>query len=279
MNRFSPSLFLLVATVVVLDGLQAADLAVREKGADTPIQAPEEAWRAPGAWKVGDYWVGTGITDRTKVLSNADGRLLDREFAELDARARILAAAAREDDPRFAREFFELDGRVSQEVFAGSYSFGADGPLHVILIAPQNGVTYTSRFNPALARTIAQRCYRAGDWAEASRIFALLTANNVQDEDTMAWARASAARVNLEAGVRGETKLLNLGLLAEFHESQKEWEEALKLRHQVYLETEEPSREALEKLAQLADCTHRSQMARALNAEITRRWPKSTSDQ
>ncbi len=149
---------------------------------------------------------------------------------------------------------------------------GRDG-LFLIALAKTSEINVQVSFAPAKARAHGIALFGAQKYADASAIFAMLSTRGVQDAETLSWARAASAYVNLDAGFKGGTRTRALETLAVFHEKREQWDDCMKFYYQLYESTDSPDRELLEKLATVADRTHRSSNATAFRKEIERRWP------
>jgi hypothetical protein len=269
----------------MVDGWRGALLATRVLAAEPQVleqqpelspRAPTPAWEGAGGWKSGDSWFATGHSINIDALGEAKSKRTEREAAEDDARRQLGLAAAAVEAPDFDPAMFDAEAEISGVRTAAVYRLPGREGVFLIACAPKDGVRVKTTFSPGKACAHALALFAAGEFAAASQAFSTLTQRGIQDPETLAYARAASARVNLKAGIKGETQLKALETLARFHEERDQWEQSLICWHQIYRETSEPDRPLLEKLAALSVRTHRPNNAASFRQEIERRWPAST---
>lgn len=255
--------------------LALAEPEVIEREAELVALAPAAAWEGVGGWDAPGYWIATGHSITIDSLGVAKGKRTEREIAADDARTQLAKAAAAKEVRDFDPELFDVDAELRGLRTAAVFRLPHREGLFLIAVVPKNEMHVRATFAPVKARQHAIALFGGEDFVGASRAFSVLTTRGVQDPETIAFARAASARVNLAAGASGESRRQFLETLARFHETRSEWEAGLQCWNDLYRETEQPDRPLLERLAALADRTHRPNSAAAFRREIERRWPSS----
>jgi hypothetical protein len=270
MKRLLPSF---ISCLLAVPVTAYADSHILKRDPELAKLIPHEALEGPGAWESDVWLVATGQSIRIDSLGETKGRRTEAEFAEDDAKLRLARLAAALNDASFDPEMYELQADMKGVRVAATYRLDGRDTLFLTLVGRRANVHVKLLFSPDRARKFAQGLYTAGDWKGAAKAFAALNSHGIQDAETTAWARAASARVNLEAGVIGDSKLSAWKTLAVFHDERKQWDTSLKFYHQIYIETDSPDRPLCEKLANLAELTDRPNNAEAFRKEIQRRWP------
>lgn len=253
-----------------------ADTQVLKRDPELSKLIPQEALQGPGAWEIGGRLVATGQCIEIDSLGKAKGRRTETEFAEDDAKLRLARLAATTKDASFNPEMFDLQMEMRGVRVAATYHLDRLQTLFLVAVAEKKDVEVKLSFSPVRARRHAQLLFVSGDWKEAAKIFSVLNSHGIEDAETIAWARAASAHVNLDAGVVGDSKVGALKTLAAFHEERKQWDSSLKFYHLLYTETDSPNRALLEKLVKLAKLTQRPNNAESFQKEIQRRWPQDS---
>jgi hypothetical protein len=141
-------------------------------------------------------------------------------------------------------------------------------------VAREDAVSVNIEFDTGSARRNALVAFNAGDYGRAARLLAQLTERGAQDPEIMALARAASAGVNFVAGVTGASRIEALRVLADFYFEKGADEEAVQFYYRLYLESNDPDRVVLERLAELCARTHRDESSRAFRKEVSRLWPE-----
>ena len=236
--------------------------------------APKDAWDGPGCWADNDHYFVTGHSTSVESLGEAKGQRYERDFAEKDAKRRLAGKVAQEKDPQFAEDSYDLDAEITGFQTVATYRLEGREGLFLVGVVKKDDVSFQAKFNIEKTCTRARAAFDSGDFSQAARLFAALTQHGVQDAETVRYARAASAHLNLEAGVTNETRLEALRELADFYDSRGDAEMALRFSYQIYRETEPPDRALLETLARLCAVTHRDHSAADFRNEIERRWPR-----
>lgn len=234
---------------------------------------PAQCLKGVGAWSTSNTYFATGQSIAVDSLGQVKGREKEEMIAQEDAKHRILLLAAATQVSKFDEEFFIVEGKMKNSEVAAVYRLPPKDSLYVVLTVPKEDMTVKTTLNTTRARDRARLLFAAGSFADAARIFSKLTELGAQDADTVAFAKAASAEVNLQAGAQGEARREALKFLGEFHQGHDNPEAALKAYHRLYQDETDPERELLEKLAALAEATHRPNNAETFRKEITRRWP------
>jgi hypothetical protein len=233
--------------------------------------APDEAWNGPGCWADNDRYYVTGHSTSAESLGEAKGGHYERDFAEQDAKRRLAVKVAEEKDPQYTEDSYDLDVEMARFQTVATYRLDGFDGLFLIGMVKKNEVIVHARFNVEKIRTRARAAFEVGDFGRAGRLFAGLTQHGVQDAETLKYARAASAHLNLAAGVTKETRLEALRQLADFYDGRGDAEMALRFSYQIYRESEFPDRVLLERLARLCALTHRDHNAADFHNEIERR--------
>lgn len=237
---------------------------------------PAEAYEGVGAWVSGDHYVATGHSTAVDVLGAKKDERAERDWAELDAKRGILelAAAAEKD---FDPETCEVKGQVRELRAAATYRVAGRPGLFLVGVVPKTSVRVKVVFSPRKARDAALHHFELGEYQAAARQLAMLSRRGVQDEGTVAYARAAAWHVNLEAGVEGESRASALAGLGQFYRKLGDNEASLDHFYELYRQSERPGRGLLRTLADLCRQTRRPRSAREFEEELHRRFPSVES--
>jgi hypothetical protein len=251
----------------------AAGVIILSRDPTLSARAPKDAWDGPGCWADSDRYFVTGHSTSLDSLGEAKGDRYERDFAEQDAKRRLAVKIAQEKDPQFTEDSYDLDVEMSGFQTVATYRLqGQDGLFLIGMVKRDDAVVHAS-FNVEKTRTRGRAAFKVGDFVRAARLFAALTQHGAQDGETVKYARAASAHLNLAAGVTKATRLEALHDLAAFYDGQGDAEMALQFEYQIYRELESPDRALLERLARLCAVTHRDDNAADFRNEIERRWP------
>jgi len=236
---------------------------------------PREAFEGVGAWDVGRYVIATGHSIRVDSLGVEKGKRTEQNIAEDDCKTRIIAVIARSQTEDFDPEMFDLAADISGFQIAATYRMeGRDG-FFLVGLAERCKIKAGPVFNPKKARAFAFNLFHAERFKDAATRFAILTQRDVQDAETVAFARAASWHVNLEAGMRGDARRLALQGLGKFYYDRQDYERSVKYFYDLYKETDAPSRELLATLVTLCEKTRRENSAKAFLRELNDRYPQS----
>jgi hypothetical protein len=237
---------------------------------------PAEASEGAGSWRAGGYYIATGYSNSAEALGEGKEKDMDQNFAEKDAKARIVREAALLKDPQFDEVSYTCKAEISGFRIAAIYKLEGRDALFLVGVAREDAVSVIIAFDTGSARRNALVAFNTGDYARAARLLAELTERGIQDPEIMALARAASARVNLLAGVTGPSLIAALRLLGDFYFERKDDEQALQFYYRFYLEASGPAPVVLERLAELCTKTHRNESATAFRKELSRLCPEST---
>ena len=261
-----------IASVVLLHAAFAApEIVSRDPELGTLV--PAEAYEHVGCWEFGDKLVATGYSSSVDSLPPGKARETETEFAEVDAKGRIVSEVARAQEPGFDAETHTVSAEISGFQVAATYKLPDRDGFFLVGIVKRDAVHVRTVFDLKRARGNALAAFEAGDYVRAARLFAALTQHGAEDRDTAAFASASSAHVNLAAGVTGSARTEALRRVADFHFQRGDDEKALDFSYQLYREDPLPERPLLERLAELSQRTHHLNNATAFRKEIASRWP------
>ena len=249
----------------------SADFVTRDDALSKIV--PDEVFQGIGSWEKGDYWIATGYSVEVDSLGKGKGTRTEREFAEEEAKALILKQAAISKYPDYDEGSYDLKGEISGFQTAATYRISAKEGLYLVGVAKKSGVQVSVLFNARKARLTAIALFEAGRYRDAGARFASLTQRGIQDMETMGYAKAASWHVNLDSGIKGGPRLEALDGLGRFYLEQQNYEASLRHFYDLYVETDKPSRQLLDTLAQLCGKTHRGETAVKFQNEISQRWP------
>jgi hypothetical protein len=234
---------------------------------------PDDAFQGIGSWAKGDCWIATGYSVEVDSLGKGKGKRTEREFAEEEAKALMLKQAAISKYPDYDEGSYDMKGEITGFQTAATYRISAKEGLYLVGVAKKSGVQVDVLFSAKKARLTAIALFEAGRYHDAAVRFASLTQRGIQDMETMAYARAASWHVNLDSGIKGGPRLEALDGLGRFYLEQRDYEASLRHFYDLYVETDKPSRQLLDTLAQLCGKTHRGETAVKFQNEISQRWP------
>ena len=235
---------------------------------------PEEAYAGVGAWPSGGYWVATGYCSEIDALGPGRGKRTEKEWAQEDAKSRVLKRAAVEKVPDYDEGAYDLEAQVSGFRAAAAYKLAGKDGLFLIGLVKKGDVHIEVQFNPKKARSTAFGLFDSGQFSAAASRLGDLTRRGIQDPETMAYARAASWQVNIQAGVRGAPRIEALKGLGQFYLERDNYEPSIHLFYDLYQETEKPDRQLLETLIQLCYKTTRRETGDKLRQELEKRYPK-----
>jgi len=264
---------LLSAYLLAMGGV-AAEPEFVERNSGLAGLAPAESFAGVGCWMIhDDRYVATGHSTSIDSLCAAKDKRTEREFAEEDAKSRIIAEAARLQEPLFDTESHNVSVETNGFQTAATYKIAGRGGLFLVGMVSKKDVHVRVSFDASKTRCNAVNAFDSGDFSRAARLLSALTQHEVQDAETTGFAHAASAHVNLAAGVTGESRTDALKMLSDFYFVRGDTEQALRFTYDLYRETETPDRMLLERLSELSSRTHRSNNAAAFCKEINQRWP------
>jgi hypothetical protein len=201
---------------------------------------PAEASEGAGSWRAGGYYIATGYSYSAEALGEGKEKDIDQNFAEKDAKARIVREAALLKDAQFDEDTYTCKAEISGFRIAATYKLEGRDALFLIGLARENAVRIDIAFDTVSARSNALVAFDAGDYGRAARLLAELTERGIQDPEIMALARAASARVNLAAGVTGPSLIAALRLLGDFYFEKNDAEQAVQFYYRLYREASGP---------------------------------------
>ena len=237
---------------------------------------PKDAYEGVGSWIAGEHYVATGRSSAYDALGEAKAKRTEQDVAEEDSRRRILARAAGVDDAALENGCYDITGSLSGFSTAATFKLdGVDG-VFLIGVAKKDQVSGAhAEFNPKKARTRAIDLFDAEKYKEAAALFADLTQRGIQDDETVAYARAASWQVNLGSGISGTTRSEALEGLGRFYYDRKAYEKSLRHYYDLYKEQSKPALTLLNCLVELCEETKRDETAEKLRDEIARTYPDS----
>ena len=238
---------------------------------------PAEAYRGIGSWEIGNFWIAVGHSTEIDSLAKNKAKRVERDFAEADSKTLLLSRAALTKDAEYDASYYDVKGEIAGFQTAATYRLEGKSDLYLIGLAKKSDVQVEVVFNARKARLSAIAIFEAGKYREAARRFATLTQRGIQDAETIAFARAASWHVNLDSGVKAESRIEALDELGQFYLNQRNYEASLAHFYDLYLETEKPSRQLLDTLVTVCEKTRRSETAAKFQKEINRRWPSNAS--
>lgn len=266
--------------ILVFSLASCADAKILSQDPTFEKVVPPEAYKDVGAWAAGDYWVASGHSiDVGSLGSDKDDRT-ELRIGEEDARRRIVLQAAMENHPEVTEDSYDLEADITGFHSAATYKLENRAGVFLIGIAKKSGVRVRVVFNAKKARIKAIELFDAKQFKEAAARLSVLTTRGIQDDETVAYAKAASWHVNLDAGVTGDSRTEALNGLGQFYSNRGDYESSIRLFYKLYDEVPDsgsPSHELLRTLVNLSRKTHREDTAIKFEAEIQRRWPGSKS--
>lgn len=267
------SLYGAVFWLSILLSSPGADPVILQQHQALAATLPLDAWAGPGVWCQDGWLVATGQSASIDALGAAKGRGKEEEIALEDAKRRLLIASAQSRYPDFDESLYMLLGDVENIRTAAVYRLPPSGNLFLVVVAQASSIRTEVKPDLVKGGKSARSLFAMGEFVQAAKLFSKLTELGAQDRETVAYAKAASAEVNLRAGAQGVNAENALKLLGEFYESKGDLEASLKVLHQLYLRVEKPEKWLVEKLADLSLQTHRPNSAAAFKKELITRWP------
>lgn len=231
---------------------------------------PSEAYQGVGSWMTGDNIIATGHSTEMDSLGPGKDKRTEQEWALDDCKRRIMVQVAASKDISFDEDFYDLAGEVKGFATAATFKIDGREGLFLIGVANKNQVSVHAEFNPKKARTRAIDLFDAEKYKEAAVRFADLTQRGIQDDETVAYARAASWHVNLESGISGSTRTEALDSLGQFYYERQNYEASLQHFYALYLITQEPDVGLIKRLIDLCEKTHRDETAAKFDAELAK---------
>jgi len=266
----------LLGALLVLAGTGALSEGANMLSSDPALTnlVPVEAYAGVGAWPSGGYWVAAGYCSEIDALGPAKGKRSEKEWAEEDAKSRVLKRAAIDKVPDYDEGAYDLEAKLSGFRTAATYKLGNNDGVFLIGLVKKGDVAVEVQFNPKKARSTAFALFDSGQFSAAASRLGGLTRRGIQDPETMAYARAASWQVNIQAGVKGAPLIEALKGLGQFYLERNNYEPSIHAFYALYQETEKPDRQLLETLIQLCYKTSRRETGDKIRQELDKRYPK-----
>ena len=125
---------------------------------------PREALEGPGSWESDGWLVATGQCIQIDSLGEAKGLRTEAEFAEDDAKLRLMRLAAALNDASFDPEMYELHADMKGVRVAATYRLDGRDSLFLTVVARKTDIQVKPSFVPDRARKYGTSGFRvAGD--------------------------------------------------------------------------------------------------------------------
>ncbi|HEY8668856.1 MAG TPA: hypothetical protein VIL86_19570 [Tepidisphaeraceae bacterium] len=260
---------------VLLIGMGVPHLFAGVLSRDPEVEAiiPRSAYEGVGAWPVEQYVVATGHSIAITSLGEGKEKRTEKMLAEEDCRRQIAVHAAAVKVKDFDEDCYDLKAEISGFRTAATFKLEGREGLFLIGVVKADQIQVEPVFSPKKARLKAFALFEVGHYKEAAAILASLSQLGIQDEETIAFARAASWHVNLDSGVKGEARAAALKGLSRFYYDRQQYDDSVHKAYQLYLETAEPARDMLELLVDLCMRTRREGSAKKFQQELDRRWP------